>query len=328
MAKRSDSPVAEISFDSLSSGFVMSKPKQQEAYDESEIYKLEREGRLIITRKRDGWKLLLVQSGGHLKVYTDGIRDVTDRLGHIVSECFRKPFPDKSIIAAEGLMTIGDGEDRGRVTTVLNSARERSIEAQHTNGLLRPMAFDVLFWGGVPLLGSTQYSFRLEIIQSKCAKYDTLLSLEVLKVSFDEAKELVRKNSWEGLVLYDTDFRGSFRLDGKDPQRPNGCFKWKPILEDDFAVYSWIPSGKNPERLKELRLTQTHPVTGRPVDCGKLGTFTNEMRERLKNMNTPFVVQVAFDARFPSGKLCNKRFVCLREDKKPENCIAPSSLFK
>ncbi len=309
----------------LPQGFVLAKPLQQEAFSEEEIYKLEREGRLIITRKRDGWKLFVVRTHGQVNIYTDGMRDVTDRLGHIVQESWRQ-LPDNTLLAMEGLMLDSMKDERGKVTTVLNSAREKSIQAQHAHGLMQLAGFEVIFWAGAYML-SNSYRSRLELLQKTFSRAKYMSAVEVLNVSFDEAKELVRKNNWEGLVLYDKEFVSSYRLDGKAPARPSGCYKWKPILEDDFAVHEWVPSEKNPNRVKELLLTQIDPKTGNRIDCGKLGTFSNAFRERLRHMKYPIVVQVVFEARFPSGKLCNKRLgdMEIREDKKPEDCIAPQS---
>ena len=90
--KRVKAPVELTSFDPLPKGFVIYKPLQMGAFDEKEIYDLEKQKRLLITRKRDGWKSLDVKCADW-KLYTDGINEIDERMEHIKEELRRLRVP-------------------------------------------------------------------------------------------------------------------------------------------------------------------------------------------------------------------------------------------
>lgn len=325
MAK-AKSPVASLfQLDPLPKGFVLAKPLQQDAYNESVIYELEARGDLIITRKRDGWKLFAVKTKGMVKIYTDGLNEVDERLSHIKA-VLEKIMPNDTMFTGEGIVDINGQDDLGKISAIFHSNKKRSLEIQAVVGMVGFMVFDVIFMRGVPML-NLPYHQRLKAVKGVTAEetgsYVTTLS--VLNMTFDEAKRLVLGNNWEGLVLYDRNFVSSFRLDGKNPARPKGCYKWKPIFEDDFIVREWIPSEKDSKRLKEVVLLQIDPETKKEFYCGKVGAFTNKMREELGESKYPLVMQVAFEARYESGKVRNARFMRVRSDKKIRDCVAPRS---
>ena len=147
--------------------------------------------------------------------------------------------------------------------------------------------------------------------------------------AYDTFKEQVVRRGWEGLILTANDYRLAWRLDGKKGRepRPKGCYKYKPLTEDDFFVTAegriWHDDG----RLKEVVLYQHDPATGEVFSCGKLGTFKAADREQLarKRLKTT-VLQIAFERRNPdTGKLRFARFVRFRDDKDMEGCVAPAS---
>ena len=319
-----------ICLNPLSEGFVMAKPVQQDSGKQEAVIRwLEEKSQLIITRKRDGWKTYNINAGGEIKIYTDKPRDITDCLPHLNKELGSLRLPPKTFLVSEGLMMVGNKDNRGKVPGVLSASKEKTVENQKKFGPMSLMVFDIAFWGGEYLLNKP-YSHRLGLIQKilRKTKCQHISSPEVLDMSFAEAQKVVAKQDWEGLVLYDTNFTSSFRLDGKDPERPTGCYKWKPIKEDDFIAYDWKISDKIAGQLKEVLIAQIDPETKTLFDCGKFGGFDTAIRERLKNMDYPFVVQLQFVARTESGKLQEARFVSLREDKKTDNCIAPKHFEK
>lgn len=318
-----------MEFYPLSPGFVLAKPLQQESYDESIIYELERNHRLIITRKRDGWKIYGVKSKNRIALYTDGINEIDDRLAHIKKELERLNLPDKTLFVGEGIVEIKKQDIFTKVQSVLNSGINHSQKVQEEIGLLKLMLFDVVFWGGKYFL-EEPYEKRLLLIEKllQGKAFNHVIPVETLKMSYDDAKELVRKKGWEGLVLYDKLFVSSFRSDGKSPARPKGCYKWKPLYEDDFIVRKFILSPDSPNRLKEVILLQIDPENGKEFYCGKLGAFSNTMREKLFQATHPLVIQVRFETRFESGAVRNARFMRLRKDKPLKNCIAPKHFSK
>ncbi len=308
-------------------GFVIGKPIKPESYDESEIYALEREGRLVITRKRDRYKLYahIDKDGVHL--YTAGMNSIDGRLGHIERDIIALHMPAGTLLVGEGIMDLGGQDDFSSTVSVFKGSIEKSLQFQKKNGKMKFMIFDVPAHEG--RWSSLSYRDRLIFIKRHLChtrKLRHLITPEVLTCSFDEAKQLVIDRQWEGLVLYGFDFVNSYRLDGKYPPRPKGCYKWKPIIEDDFIVREWIPNPEDPDRLKELVLLQIDPVTNEEFRCANLGTFSNAIRTRFRNATYPLVVQVAFESRFPkSGKLRNARFMRVRTDKPLHECIAPQN---
>lgn len=322
-AKSSKNPCKFV-FDPLSKDFVISKPIQQKAYDESTIYDLERGNNLIITRKRDGWKLFAVKYNGAWKLYTDGMNEIDERLDHIKKELQKKPIPDKTILVGEGIVDTNGKDSIGGVNSFFHSKYERAMELQRASGFIRFMVFGIIFWGG-EVHASTPYAELVDRITQtfRDDENNFVIPLSIMQTSYDVAKRIVLESKWEGLVLYARDFAGSFREDGGSPARPEGCYKWKPIFEDDFIVRRWIESEKIPGRLKEIVLLQIDPKTEKEFECGKVGSFSQKTRSILERSKYPLVVQVEFEDRFRSGKLRNARFLRIRPDKRIRDCIAP-----
>jgi len=314
---------------SLPKGFVLSKPISQDNYDEAEIYKLEKEGRLVITRKYDGWKIIaVIGKRGKVQLYTAGLNEIDARLDHIKKELRSLKLPPNTVLVGEGCMKNVDGKDNiGKTISVFQGSLEKSLKFQAEWGNIQLIIFDILILNGSFEIGTMKE--KIDMVRGWCVHPNLawfIMSPFVLNTSFDKAKRIVVENSWEGLVLYDNNFQHIFRLDGRAPKRPSGCYKWKPILEDDFIVRDFVVTDNNPEKFKEVILLQIDPVTKREFEFGRLGTFNKETRARLVKRIYPFVMQVAFDMRFPkSGKIRNARFVRIREDKPIHECLAPRS---
>lgn len=315
-----------LKFDPISSGLVLSKPLAQESYDQSVIYELERKSELIITRKRDGWKLMAVIYKNKIKFYTVGLNEIDERLDHIRKELASLKLPSGTILTGEAIIEDGRGNDL--YTRVISYFQSSKPPLASNSQLPKLMIFNILFFGGDDL-SSKSYEENLGLIGGILSKksFKYVLAVPVISLSYDDAKTLVVNKSWEGLVLYDRYFKFAYRLDGKNPNRPKGCYKWKPVYEDDFIVRGWNPSKNDPSKLKEVDLYQIDPVTSLEFRCGSLGSFTNKMKEFLKNsIIYPIVMKVEFEARFPkTGKIRNARFVEIRTDKKPSECLAPRS---
>lgn len=315
----------------LPRGFVLSKPIAQDNYEESLPAELEKDDRLIITRKRDGWKLFAAtDKNSRVRLYTDGMNEVDARLAHIAIQVFDLELPPCSLLVGEVLFDRDDSDELGGVQSVMSASLEKARAFQKANGLLRYMLFGVLYLDGKRV--EQPFKENLGMIERLLAPFGPghgghLSKVPVLDCSLDEAKKIVREKQWEGLVLYNAGFKPEIRLDGKSPKRTDGCYKWKPIFEDDFIVRETAlrPDGT----VKELVLLQIDPTTGKEFYCGKLGAFTNAMRVELAKTKLPLVVQAEFEARFAkTGKIRNSRFVRVRADKKVQDCVAPKSYGK
>ncbi|MEY4722531.1 MAG: dependent ligase domain [Candidatus Parcubacteria bacterium] len=310
----------------LQKGFVLGKPITQENYDPSVIEALEKQGRLIKTRKRDGYKMFAAfDRKGVVRLYTDGINEIDDKLLHLKKE-LKKLGLKNALLVGEAVIDEDDSDDFTKVASVMKSGLEKAITAQRTYGFIRYMVFNILFLDGKPCnVPYYEILLRINVMLLTNGVAHTF-PVPVLDCTLAEAQATVREKKWEGLVLYDNDFLITFRTDGKSPQRPKGCYKWKPIFEDDFIVRERVMRDGN-EEVKELVLLQRDPETGKEFRCGRLGSFTREMRRTLADeAQYPIVVQAAFEDRFEkTGKIRNARFMRLRPDKKIEDCIAPRS---
>lgn len=307
----------------LPKGFVLAKPIAQEGYNEAAIYELERRRRLIITRKRDGWKMFaVVGSDKKVRLFTDGLNEIDSRLDHIREEIRSLRLPSGTVLIGEAIADLDDSDDLGKVISVFHSSNDKSIKFQEVNGEVKFMIFGTIFSDArdvMPYVVSSQWTSGL--LFERALSY--VFTAPVLGVSYNEAKRIVVEKGWEGLVLYDKDYNLTYRTDGKAPKRPEGCYKWKPILEDDFIVREWIarPDGT----VKDLVLSQLDP-SSKEFYCGKLGSFSSEMRRKLSSVDYPIVVQAAFETRYPkTGKIRNARFLHIRTDKPVHQCTAPKS---
>ena len=358
MARKVDPKQYEFRPLSECPGFVLAKPIKQKEYDPEEIEKLEREERLLITRKRDGWKLFVEKVKGKFHIYTDGINEITDKLPHIVEELKKLPIPNRTRLVGEGILELQQGiyvkDIRTVAAQIFQRGTQAALDLQFEVGRIKFCLFDIIFWGGkytLPIEYHARFyagciaSLKLIYQTKRLAKnhgpinrkserrrheeeFRFVDDVEWINLTLEEAKKLVIEKKWEGLVLYDRNFRSDFRLDGEAPQRISGCYKWKPIQEDDFIVRSWNPADDEPNRLKDVNLSQIDPATKEEFSCGKFGNFSKAMREQLRNASYPFVIQLEFESRYPSGKLQSASFMDLRPDKKPEFCVASETFAK
>ncbi|MBI2047979.1 MAG: hypothetical protein HYT27_02470 [Parcubacteria group bacterium] len=319
---------------SLPKGFVLGKPIQPESYKESVIHRLEKKQRLIITRKRDGWKIYVLFTNKGIKFYTAGCNEIADsRLDHTKAELERihSQIADLLMLVVEATVALEGKDDITKAESVFNCNEAASLAKQEKDGKIKLTIFGALFQEGKMAFAEPYELFLLRMSRAMAAtphKRKYVSCVEVVDVPFKKAKKLVLKNNWEGLVLYNADFENNFRLDGKNPTRPSGCYKWKPEFEDDFIVREVILDSKDNTRAKEVVLLQIDPITGKEFSCGKFGKFTVPARNELaQRKRFPVVIQVSFESRFSkTGKLRNaKKLLRIRTDKNWQDCIASQS---
>lgn len=314
----------KFSLDPLDPKFVASKPRQE--LDEERALQLEREGNLIITRKRDGYGHLTAITKNRIRIYTAGINDVTDHYPHIVEEIRKMQFPDDTLLRNEIFVSPKDTDDFSLFASIAKSSAEKAIEIQNTMPA-SCMIFDIIVLEGKIFTGKA-FKERLRFINAHFPEDDDDLKLkfvipvEVLPIPLLVAQKDASLHKYEGIVGYDANGTTEYRLDGGDPPRPKVCWKWKPLKEDDFIVREkiFVKEGSK-KRFKEVELTQIDAKTGEEFYCGKLGSFTKEMKEFLAKAKLPIVMQVQFMSRHASRKLREPRFMRLRDDKKPKECI-------
>ncbi len=309
-------------------GFVLSKPIKQECYNEKTIYELEERGDMIITRKRDGYRVISLILDHEILLYTDGINKIDSRLDHIRKSLRSLNLPHGTIPVGE-LLIAGDNDSLGQIGSFMQSSLEEAMALQAEIGLVQYMIFGIITYGIKSYL-SKPFSEVLAMINQLLEHNPPhLLAVPVLNVSFAQAKADLEVTKHEGIVIFSKTFCPELRLDGKSPTRPKDCYKWKIPKEDDFAIFYediiWNPDV--PDRLKEVQLCQKDPTTGEWFKCFKLGVFTKQKRAELQNKAIyPMVMKINFKARWPkSGKLRDVAFECIRDDKRIEDCWSPVS---
>lgn len=210
----------------LPKGFVLAKPIAQEGYDESVIYELERKGRLIVTRKRDGWKMFaVVGPKGKVRFFTDGLNEIDSRFEHIKKELESLNLASGIVLVGEAIVDFEGTDDVTKVISIFHSNTEKSIKFQNDNSKAKFMVFGVLP-SGKESLPYSMVSEWFSMILALCNEdLNYIFPALVLDMSYNEAKELVVEKGWEGLVLYDKDYALTYRIDGKAPKRPEGCYK-------------------------------------------------------------------------------------------------------
>ncbi len=308
----------------LDSRFVPAKPIQETPI--SVIRELEKAGKLTITRKRDGYCHLISRAISNIGIYTRSIEDTTARYPHIV-EAMRALETKNTLLATEILCDKNGIDDFPAFTRIAKSNPDRAYRLQDQGGWASCMVFDIIARNG-RMMTNEPFSNRLDALQDIFRRdSDELFLAPIVHALFEDAQKRVKAFQWEGLVLYDNDAPTAYRCDGRTdaPVRPKGIWKWKPILEDDFFVEQFERGeGNRAAWMKEMYLLQVDPLTGKKIDCGKVGTgFTNAERQEFASVQYPLVVQVAFEKRFASGKLRSPRFLRLRDDKRSDECFLP-----
>ncbi|MBI3633086.1 MAG: hypothetical protein HY226_02225 [Candidatus Vogelbacteria bacterium] len=326
---------------------TLSKPKEQDDYKESEVYKLEQNGDLRITWKRDGWRgKAKTNTSRKVSLFTDGNLPINDRnIWNIIEELESIPeelLPARSLLAGE-IVAHADYDDRGRVGSIVSKTDPEEIKEALKAGLLHYRLFDVFYLNGE----RTNFTFdeNRAHLEKICEGLKYVKPVEKFDGTLDQFKEemLWRSKSEdpeikrEGGVLFHSKFIPKCRIDGKtNTPRVKGAYKWKPLKEADFqALYVRIVDGK----FKDIGCFQIERSSGKRFRAFHYGGVTKVEKERVmalpmtlveKKKETivfgwfkdPYVVQLHFTDRFEgSGKLlCPKQYE-QRFDKGLENCI-------
>lgn len=311
--------------------FIAAKPKNSVL--ESTVLKLQDQGRLVQTRKRDGYFTHAVITKKGTRLYTRGHADVTGRYLDIAGEISDLGLPTNTVLSGELLVDQGGFDEFALLSEITKSNVEASIELQQSYPL-RYMLFNIPILRGRDIT-SVANRKRFDYIRELFLKRETRLThvqpMVELPGEFATNKNLVRRRRWEGMVLYDSMAGTKFALHGKlaTPPRPIGAWKWKPLLEDDFIAYDFViaTKGRNIGRVKDFKLAQIHPGTGQRIECGRLSLgLSFEQRLQFTDPSLyPLVLEVAFESRFyPQGTLKNGRIRRIRDDKAPEECLFPT----
>lgn len=321
--------ISSISLAPLDPNLVTAKPIS--SCNEKVINELGVSGNLIITRKRDGHNMLVSITGrgnGGVRLYTRGILEITDKYPHIVKDVRNCDFPAGTLLSGEIIFEKEGKESRETFQRFASSGVKKALALQEEIGHPKFAIFNVIVFDG-DICVYDAFETRMSLVQTILAGHSSEYTsiVEILDMPFTKAKEVVVKNGWEGLVLYDRNAGSEIRLDGNisNTPRPVGCWKWKPVNEDDFVAIGWVPStsAKHKGAVKDLIIVQ-YDQNGKEIACGKVGTGLSKAA-RVKYANDdlyPMVFEVKFERRGEkTNKLISARIVRKRHDKSPKECV-------
>ncbi len=315
-------------------------PKPQEEAPLEKVALLSESGRLVSTRKRDGWGSASATTGLRkhpIALYTRGGNEITENFPAVVDELRSLALPKDTLVTSElfWVSKAGVREDLGALSGLAQASPENARKTQAEAGSARLMLFTPLIIKGKDV-SSLPYHQRAEQLGEWLDKrnHELLSRMEHLTEDFAALQKRVVKESWEGLVLYDADAGTAFETNGKHekPPRPDGCWKWKPLFEADFVATKFEPgTGKNTGLAGKIYIAQIDSRTGQLFPCGEVPLHKKEHKILFANKAIyPIVVEVAYEIRTPKGAL--RTASVLRErsplDKRIEECILPEKFWK
>jgi bifunctional non-homologous end joining protein LigD len=309
----------------LDKNFVPAKPIND--MTEEELRDLDRAGRLIIQRKRDGRRHLVLKTrDGNIRIYSRRMEELTDHMPLVRDALAVLPIPNGTILDGE-IIVDRDGTDDFRATGTFTNPKTKPEKAAAASMALpvKFVLFDVLFLSGCTHWNQ-DYSVRWQTCNEIAGWDETgiIVTPQSFTMDLADCQKMVRDLGWEGLVCWIKDQHTIVR-EGGNPKRTN-CVKWKPIKEGDFiATGFYLGSGELSNVVGGLSLEEIDPndkLFGMRRDCGNVGTgFDAELRKEALTWDYPCVVEIKYDCQQPSGKLRFPVFVRKRDDKAIDECI-------
>jgi ATP-dependent DNA ligase len=214
--------------DPLDPNFVAPKPIR--TVSDGLLENLFRQGLAIPTRKRDGYSTIVVKTIAGINLYSRTIKLWTDRYPQIIESLNQLNIPNNTLICGEMLV---DWQGLDDFSTLIKIAKSNLVKSRKMQ-LKTPaqfMPFNILVHKNHNiscLSNEDRFEILEDIFETRPAEF--MLPLETISGTFADAKKLVIRNNWEGLVIYNRTNASGFRLDGlhHKPLRPQGSFKWKP----------------------------------------------------------------------------------------------------
>lgn len=297
---------SKINFDDLQKSLCWMKPRPQpkEGTRDDESFRVViQNGEYAATFKRDGFMHpVLIDTHGEVKIYTRRMESCTDKYPHLVKAFKKARLPKRSILLCE-FVVVKDGRDnRLMMQAISNSLPDRARGMQAVDKA-RAVVLAIPFWNGVDIYSPATFGASLEFLEEQFGvasrRPEYIDVMEIDYHDFEHAKKEVKRRKLEGLVVYDLNAvpgERTYNFRGK-PERPE-CWKWKPVLEDDFLVVfdpelkhwgaykeggSW-GRGKHQEVAGRVALYQ-YSEAGEPIFIAGCGSgFTDEERAVIVNV--------------------------------------------
>jgi ATP-dependent DNA ligase len=148
----------------LDKNFVPAKPIND--MTEEELRDLDRAGRLIIQRKRDGRRHLVLKTrDGNIRIYSRRMEELTDHMPLVRDALAVEPIPNGTILDGE-IIVDRDGTDDFRATGTFTNPKTKPEKAAAASMALpvKFVLFDVLFLSGCTHWNQ-DYSVRWQTVQ-------------------------------------------------------------------------------------------------------------------------------------------------------------------
>ncbi len=326
----------ELNFDRLPKSFAPAKPIKSIELDTAR--ELDVTDKLFIQRKRDGMRHYLVSdTQGRLRIYSSGKDDMTEHLMPLIKDL---RLPPRTILDVELVATrhATQADEFLIVSGIARSLPERARrmihEAEKNDIRIQLMAFDLLWWDGEAVY-RRKYQHRYRQVQdavdyamsaledATLEGYPPIMRMPLVSKSptrlctIDEARAMVKKFKWEGLVLWRKDQATVVQVNGT-PKRVN-CWKDKPVTEED-VIATGYELGKGKYRNAVGKFNVACRVGTTLVAMGNCGTgLDDQTRADALGWTYPCVIQIEYDQKSDKG-FRFPVFIRKRDDKKPTEC--------
>lgn len=273
---------------------------------------------LVVGRKFNGYSERLVVAGGVVRIFNRSGTEQTENVPHITSH---DPGNLDLILVGEGHAPSGRVED---AKSIFGSGPVHSLAWQRRNGLARFTAVNVTRYGGEDL-SHIPFGERLEVLYRAVALVREFgaenVNIETLiahnkDVYFDE----ILAAGGEGVVVKSL---SGFEKD---------WFKVKRVKTWDAVIVGFTAAregktGKFRGLIGAIRYG-FYDYSGNLRETGKCSGMTNEQRIAFSTAQESYigrVIEIRGQELGNRGGIVFPRFVRIRDDKLPTDCLLPSS---
>lgn len=278
----------------------------------------EEDCKLEYTRKWNGMCVHIVYG------YDEKVRIFTSQMDE-KTEIFPWQVEEMEGIFGPGTWLMAEAElddDPDKMKTIFGSLTEKAIAEQEKMGHVKFHVYNMLFQGGVQI--DWPWKQRVDFAQGEIDRHLTQYIDTVMPVAYDAetALEIIRKEGWEGCVIWDIEHESMPIKWGGAPSRKCGAWKLKNFKEADVLIVGW-ESGKGKLNNGVATLTYgAYDSNGNIVILGRGGSgLDGEKRQEIREATLPIVAEVKYEEITKGGKFRLPVILRLRFDKSPSECL-------